>query len=779
MSEPRYRGRTVKIQTTDLSPSQWNDSEVTGPRWPVPVYNGRSEAIHVFGDDTPGGGGAPDPVPACKCCQEQGDGSEPLGDCESFPAALVRADSWDNFGRTVTGTVVGKRVVTWGSGTLDGARSGLVAQLNRSGSIDDQVAAVTLSPWQSYWMTNGFGTKPVRADVSEIPIGYSASGVNNDPDPFIGWRDAPERVHFDWEARHCTAFRLRGTSFPANLTQCGFFGVDQTTTPKQIQVNRGSGASLLKESVLALAPGHIDAKGFAGGGGVSREIPVGVTSVVGDLSWTPSDGSPDFIVSVAGDREKGVGRNWIRTQDTVLDFNLVGAPTEILDRYPLERYSVNLFWTDILGGIHHGWGSNDARDSVNISPGTGLGGVPRYTMYWDEAAGWGTGDHCVYDFASANGDDWSQSAYVAGGYGVLNVPASPITGVPGYASVDAADRFFGPYDTTFTVRFANPMTPATPYNTGWFVSLLDGFFLYPANEILDIFGASLDLTSLDLDWSQDVMFRIQRNTTGSRLKIWRASSAEPGSWLFQNAGSTWGPSNSFWPTWQMEAPNSSSSQILYVGPGVDPNPSGDISCTECEDPDNPGVQIPPFTPGYLPIFRKQIGDPTTDLDAFICTLEAGAMLLDWHTRGAVQVWGGELIPWTGSPASSIYGSGANLDELRRSWLHWNQNLSVRSGQTWNDLINCLEEGRGAVIQGDYDEFNLAERCQNDFLGDHAILMLPYQQADRILCGDPLCNDFRGIARSTLQAYVENFGRAVFGVTSPQRILFAVSRPWTP
>lgn len=202
-------------------------------------------------------------------------------------------------------------------------------------------------------------------------------------------------------------------------------------------------------------------------------------------------------------------------------------------------------------------------------------------------------------------------------------------------------------------------------------------------------------------------------------------------------------------------------------------------CPECDDPENPGTPIPPFVPGYLPIFRKQIGDPTTSLDAFICTLESGAMLLDWHTRGAVQVWGGELIPYTGRSEASIYGSGANLGDLRQAWLHWNQTLSVRSGQTFADLLIALHEGRGAVLQGDYDQFDLAERCQDTFLGDHAILLLPYENSGRILCGDPLCTTFHGIRESTLQRYAEDFGAAILGASSPQRILFAVSRPWTP
>lgn len=218
--------------------------------------------------------------------------------------------------------------------------------------------------------------------------------------------------------------------------------------------------------------------------------------------------------------------------------------------------------------------------------------------------------------------------------------------------------------------------------------------------------------------------------------------------------------------------------IFYDG---DP---GDVSavcndCPECEDPGNPGFPIPDFEPGYLPTFRRQIGDPTTSLDSFICTLESAAMVLDWHTRGAVKVWGGELIPWCGRTESQIVGVGTNLSNAAQAWTHWGQILDIRSGQTWSDLMACLSEGRAVVLQGDYGEFSLAERCQDNFVDNHAISVYPYQNADRLLVGDPICLDFKGFMESSLQAYAEALGAATFGVMSPQKILFAVSRPWTP
>lgn len=209
--------------------------------------------------------------------------------------------------------------------------------------------------------------------------------------------------------------------------------------------------------------------------------------------------------------------------------------------------------------------------------------------------------------------------------------------------------------------------------------------------------------------------------------------------------------------------------------------TGSCGCTECEDPggEYDGAQIPPFEPGYMPILRRQIGDPTTTLDSYLCTMESGAMVLDWHTRGAIQVWGGELVQHCGRSVDSIIGSGTNLGDLKTAWAYYGQYLDIRSGGTWTDLIACLSEGRAVVIQGDYGYLPDTEKCQVTFEGNHAISLYPYAYSGRILTGDPLCNAFKGRKETSLQTYAEALGAAVYGTHSPQPILFAVSRPWTP
>lgn len=201
-------------------------------------------------------------------------------------------------------------------------------------------------------------------------------------------------------------------------------------------------------------------------------------------------------------------------------------------------------------------------------------------------------------------------------------------------------------------------------------------------------------------------------------------------------------------------------------------------CGDCLDPTT-GIAIPDFMPGFMPAFRRQIGDPTTNLDSFICTLESAAMVLDWHTRGAISVWGGQLIPWCGKTEAQIAATGSNLGNARQAWLHYSQTLDNRSGQTWNDFIACLTEGRAAILQGDYGVLANSEKCQISFEDNHAVAVFPYEVSGLLLTGDPLCRGYHGRARTSLKAYAEAFGVMVYGVTSPQKILFAVSRPWVP
>jgi hypothetical protein len=176
---------------------------------------------------------------------------------------------------------------------------------------------------------------------------------------------------------------------------------------------------------------------------------------------------------------------------------------------------------------------------------------------------------------------------------------------------------------------------------------------------------------------------------------------------------------------------------------------------------------------YRPKFRPQYPDPTTTLDWSNCTMASGAMMLDFHTQGKVQKWGGELRKLSGDTSG-----GTNIDNLKTAWSKLGYTLLDRRGSTWAGVLADLKNGRGVVLQGDYDVLTGSNSCQTSFDGDHAIYVNPEApNSSGYVVGDPLCGGWKRISASVLKAYVEKLGRRVYGTTSPQKVLYAASRAW--
>lgn len=178
--------------------------------------------------------------------------------------------------------------------------------------------------------------------------------------------------------------------------------------------------------------------------------------------------------------------------------------------------------------------------------------------------------------------------------------------------------------------------------------------------------------------------------------------------------------------------------------------------------------------GYRPTFRKQIGDPTTGYDSYICTMESGAMALDYHTQGAIKVWGGELLSKTGLTDPQIR-DGTNLWDVDRAWAVYGQDLDIRAGQNWESFLYAIQSGRAAILQGDYDQFSLATRCQDSFTGNHAILVLPEKSGGNWLVGDPLCSDFKWVSEYELNRYATKL--AISQTGSASKLYWGVTRAY--
>lgn len=164
---------------------------------------------------------------------------------------------------------------------------------------------------------------------------------------------------------------------------------------------------------------------------------------------------------------------------------------------------------------------------------------------------------------------------------------------------------------------------------------------------------------------------------------------------------------------------------------------------------------------YVPQFRRQIGDPTTYLDASICTLESGAMGLDFTTHGQVSVWGGQLIPYCGRSASDIAKHGTNLQNVDLAWHHYGQDLDIRDDD-WNEVVRILNAGDAIVAQGWYDALPAIDRCSSTFDEGHAFCVIPdfNGPGTSVLTGDPLCGGWKYMRLSSLRAYMEELARRV-------------------
>lgn len=178
---------------------------------------------------------------------------------------------------------------------------------------------------------------------------------------------------------------------------------------------------------------------------------------------------------------------------------------------------------------------------------------------------------------------------------------------------------------------------------------------------------------------------------------------------------------------------------------------------------------------YRPKFKPQLGDPTGSLDGSNCTMASGAMALDFHTEGKIDV-----MPGTLRKHQDDQTGGTDIGDVQTAWMRgYQQVLTDRRGKDWNQLIVDLKNGHGVVLQGDYDVLTGADTCLGSFNGDHAIYLNPefFDGSTTIAVGDPLCKSFKRIKVSVLKAYAEKLGTRVYGKKGP--ILFGITKAHTP
>lgn len=274
-----------------------------------------------------------------------------------------------------------------------------------------------------------------------------------------------------------------------------------------------------------------------------------------------------------------------------------------------------------------------------------------------------------------------------------------------------------------------------------------------------------ELGSRYSDWH---FTRFEADATGWRHRTWFEGDEMPADWQFEESWEF--ATESLEPSLGLRCFSSNEVKagvliVDWIREGRRP-----LDCDEC-------AGYVPFDPGYLPIFRPQIGDPTTALDAHICNLEAGAMALDWETHGGIQVWGGELIPYLGVGESEIILNGTTQNQLKNAWRHYGKDLNVMNGSPWGAVLKALDEGRCVVLAGDYDILVTAGVNCSAFDAGHAILVVPQKRKTRWLVADPLCQDYKWIEEEHLEAYADKFGQDTFGIQSPQPLVFSMTSGW--
>lgn len=148
-----------------------------------------------------------------------------------------------------------------------------------------------------------------------------------------------------------------------------------------------------------------------------------------------------------------------------------------------------------------------------------------------------------------------------------------------------------------------------------------------------------------------------------------------------------------------------------------------------------------------------------------CTMSAGAMVLDFHTEGAVDVWGGDLRH---APSQPDQAGGTDLWDVQKAWGDFGQYLDIRSGAGWQACLRDLDDGCAILLTGTGNVPGSAT-----FDGGHAIAVLPERHSDgRQLQADPLCTGPEWVERDALRAWAErydpdvNYARSAAHVAAP-------------
>ncbi len=763
---PRYYGELPAIQVTNRSPSGMNMATgVLGPPSTVPIYRGRSRAIHVFGPSDDGG-----LVDYCP------------------PSTMGVGGYIDTFNRVLTGE--------WGGDWIDQGHSEYNELSSTQLSVSDGWARIVATVDKEATAFQ-FGVSRLMAlplpqlyDLDEFVIAFEAA---------VGFQNNFQRVAYlqiqigDFDGGFpMLDFPIQFEQFSFATDQLDFFlardylgfaplpGAEQGlyryveggepfylgVSSANIALTSSFDGTILIDRSLARGDTRITVGGYG-------------TFIFKPIWAAASIPSPYLRIGVSdGHHENALAVSTFSIANVRL-FN-PGQRISSCDPYQgfCDWYVFDDYRTDI--GRGQGLVSNEINNQMGFSD-----GYPKVLMYASGGGDWEIHDSILS--VQTQPDNFGYYAQYPNDAQTL-IPFLPWRG--------------DVYETEWRFRFnVNALTTydGTPNEGGQSSALwvefgnqpvasskVDVFEVEPALPDPDGFAGGMDLRTFNgsgwtteflwfLDpsspyvgdpgfkqvvgvWENDAWYHVKMKKDATfklQAKIWKEGTTEP--------------------EWQIEVQSADYNleRLAMSLQSVDTSIFGDrweVDWIKFYDNCAGFYWERPETAGV--IFRNQIGDPTTTLDRTVCLLESAAMVLDWHTHNQIQVWGGQLVPWCGRSESSIREFGTSLENAQQAWRHWGQYLDIRTGEPWEALMAHLAAGKAAILGGEYVELQLCD----DFTGGHAIAVFPYFNGDRILVGDPLCNDFKYVTQTALRDFAEAQGVAFFG--DPDKLYFAVSRSWT-
>jgi hypothetical protein len=127
-------------------------------------------------------------------------------------------------------------------------------------------------------------------------------------------------------------------------------------------------------------------------------------------------------------------------------------------------------------------------------------------------------------------------------------------------------------------------------------------------------------------------------------------------------------------------------------------------------------------------------------------MTAGALAIAYQQpRGNLAPWGGDL-----RHRQSDLSGGTDLYDLRTAWSSYGEQLNVRSGAGWSELVKAHDEGRAIVIQGSGNVPG-----SESFDGGHACTIGPETAGDGDwLFGDPLADGWQFCPPSKIRTWAE-------------------------